>query len=138
MAEMAEVTEVAEVGTDSVRSRDGNGRRRRIISAALVISGIAVASAIPASSSISATSATSATSSLQAPSQWPQFRNTSTLSGVSASPLPATLRLQWTFDATDGRLLSLSMEQETEGRSIVPQGEIHIRQLTRVELTPLS
>lgn len=37
---------------------------------------------------------------LQAAStEWPQFRNTPTLTGVASSPLPATLRLQWTHDA---------------------------------------
>ncbi|MDA1305926.1 MAG: PQQ-binding-like beta-propeller repeat protein, partial [Acidobacteria bacterium] len=30
---------------------------------------------------------------------WPQFRNTPTLSGVTTATLPATLRLQWTFEA---------------------------------------
>src|SRR5688572_13386709 len=34
-----------------------------------------------------------------AASSWPQFRNTSTLNGVAPSPLPATLRLQWTYEA---------------------------------------
>ncbi len=46
--------------------------------------------------------------------------------------------LRWTFDATDGRLLSLSMTQQTEGNSVVPQGEIVIRQITTVELAPRS
>ena len=44
--------------------------------------------------------------------------------------------LHWVFDATDGRLLSLSMDQETKGVCELPQGETQIRQLTRVELTP--
>ncbi len=44
--------------------------------------------------------------------------------------------LSWTFDATEGRLLSMSMEQETEGICPLPQGESSIHQLTRVELTP--
>ena len=35
-----------------------------------------------------------------APTTWSQFRNTPALSGVAASSLPASLRLQWTFDAT--------------------------------------
>ncbi len=42
--------------------------------------------------------------------------------------------LHWTFDATAGRLLSLSMEQETEGTTTVPQGHLPIHQVTRVEL----
>jgi len=46
--------------------------------------------------------------------------------------------MRWTFDATDGRLLALSMEQETEGDSEVPQGKIPLYQLTRVELAPAS
>jgi hypothetical protein len=47
-------------------------------------------------------------------------------------------RLVWTFDATAGRLLSLSMDQETDGVCELPQGETQIRQLTRIELTPVS
>ena len=46
--------------------------------------------------------------------------------------------MRWTFDATDGQLLSLSMQQETEGVCELPQGEIQIRQLTRIELVPLG
>ena len=45
--------------------------------------------------------------------------------------------MRWTFDATDGRMLSLSMKQETEGVCELPQGETQIRQLTRIELVPL-
>lgn len=44
-------------------------------------------------------SASSASSPFQGASSWPQFRNTPTLTGVAASALPATLRLQWTYDA---------------------------------------
>ena len=44
--------------------------------------------------------------------------------------------LSWTFDADDGRLLSLSMEQESSGSCPLPQGETDIRQQTRVELVP--
>jgi outer membrane protein assembly factor BamB len=33
------------------------------------------------------------------PANWSQFRNTPTLTGVAASPLPPTLRLQWTYEA---------------------------------------
>ena len=32
-------------------------------------------------------------------SSWPQFRNTPTLTGVSPSTLPATLKVLWTYDA---------------------------------------
>ena len=35
----------------------------------------------------------------RAAADWPQFRNTPTLTGVASSPLPATLRLLWTYDA---------------------------------------
>jgi hypothetical protein len=42
--------------------------------------------------------------------------------------------LRWTFDATQGRLLSLTMEQETEGTTTVPQGHLPIHQVTRIEL----
>ncbi len=44
----------------------------------------------------------------------------------------------WRFDATDGRLLSVSMEQETSGINTLPQGEVDIRQLTIVELTSVD
>jgi hypothetical protein len=39
----------------------------------------------------------------------------------------------WRFDATAGRLLSLSMEQNTSGINAMPQGEIDVRQSTKVE-----
>jgi hypothetical protein len=39
----------------------------------------------------------------------------------------------WRFDASDGRLLSVSMEQETSGVNSLPQGEVEVRQLTKVE-----
>ncbi len=42
---------------------------------------------------------------------------------------------QWRFDATDGRLLSLSLEQESNGFSALPQGNVQIRQLTTIELS---
>ncbi|HQX80920.1 MAG TPA: PQQ-binding-like beta-propeller repeat protein, partial [Vicinamibacterales bacterium] len=35
----------------------------------------------------------------QTVTSWPQFRNSPTLTGVAASPLPAALRLQWTYEA---------------------------------------
>jgi hypothetical protein len=46
--------------------------------------------------------------------------------------------LLWTFDATEGRLLSMSLEQEADGVSDLPQGEFSIHQLTQVELAPAS
>src|SRR5688572_7607396 len=33
---------------------------------------------------------------------WPQFRGTAGLTGVAASPLPASLRVQWTYEAGGG------------------------------------
>jgi len=45
--------------------------------------------------------------------------------------------MRWSFDATGGRLLSLSMEQETSGVCEMPRGETRVRQVTRVELAPL-
>jgi hypothetical protein len=39
----------------------------------------------------------------------------------------------WRFDTSDGRLLSVSMEQETSGINTLPQGEVGVRQLTKVE-----
>jgi hypothetical protein len=41
----------------------------------------------------------------------------------------------WRFDATEGRLLSLSVEQTTSGLNSLPQGEVKIRQRTEAELT---
>jgi hypothetical protein len=46
--------------------------------------------------------------------------------------------LTWRFDATEGRLLTLSMEQKSDLLTIVPQGEIHVRQTTLVEIAPGS
>jgi len=46
--------------------------------------------------------------------------------------------LRWTFDATDGQLLSLSMEQETKGTCELPQGAVPVEQVTRIELAPPS
>lgn len=39
----------------------------------------------------------------------------------------------WRFDATEGRLLSVSMEQETTGINTLPQGDIDVRQKTKVQ-----
>ena len=41
----------------------------------------------------------------------------------------------WRFDATQGRLLSVSMEQRTSGVNTLPQGNIEIRQRTNVEFS---
>ncbi len=43
----------------------------------------------------------------------------------------------WRFDATDGRLLSISMEQETSGSNTLPQGNLEVLQLTKVEYSSL-
>jgi hypothetical protein len=40
---------------------------------------------------------------------------------------------QWRFDATEGRLLSVSMEQETTGINTLPQGDIDVRQITKAQ-----
>ena len=49
-----------------------------------------------------------------------------------------TRTLHWTFDAADGRLLTLSMSQESTGLTSLPQGEQPIRQSTRLDLAPLT
>ena len=40
---------------------------------------------------------------------------------------------QWRFDATEGRVVSILMEQETTGINTLPQGNIDVRQTTKVE-----
>lgn len=42
---------------------------------------------------------------------------------------------KWRFDATDGRLLSLDMEQTTSGINTLPQGEVEVGQHTEIEFT---
>ncbi len=43
--------------------------------------------------------------------------------------------VDWTFDASNGQLLSLSIEQEASGgASQLPQGAVPVRQITRYEL----
>jgi hypothetical protein len=42
--------------------------------------------------------------------------------------------IDWSFDADSGQLLSLSLEQEGTGANQLPQGEITVRQVTRIEL----
>jgi len=44
----------------------------------------------------------------------------------------------WRFDATDGKLLSISMEQSTSGQNTLPQGTIEVEQLTVVEFSLLQ
>ena len=44
--------------------------------------------------------------------------------------------LRWTFDATGGRVLSMSMEQETDVLTTMPQGEMTVHQRTELELAP--
>ena len=39
----------------------------------------------------------------------------------------------WRFDATKGQVLSISMEQETSGVNTMPQGNMDVRQITKVE-----
>jgi hypothetical protein len=46
--------------------------------------------------------------------------------------------LRWTFDATAGRVVSILMEQETDGQTNLPQGDLPVRQKTRVELVPAA
>jgi len=41
----------------------------------------------------------------------------------------------WRFDATEGRLLSVSMVQETSGLNTLPQGTFDVRQQTKVEFS---
>jgi hypothetical protein len=43
-------------------------------------------------------------------------------------------RIEWSFSADTGKLLSLSMEQEGQGMNELPQGQVEVRQVTRVEL----
>jgi hypothetical protein len=44
----------------------------------------------------------------------------------------------WRFDATDGKLLSISMRQSTSGQNTLPQGTIEVKQLTVVEFSVLQ
>jgi len=43
----------------------------------------------------------------------------------------------WRFDATDGKLLSVSMEQQTSGLNTLPQGTMEVEQVTKVEYSTL-
>jgi len=42
---------------------------------------------------------------------------------------------EWTFDASSGRLLSLTIEQKTEGVSPMARGDVQVSQSTRIELS---
>lgn len=46
-----------------------------------------------------------------------------------------TRNTQWQFDVTDGRLILLSGEQESNGFSDLPQGNVQIRQLSTISLS---
>jgi hypothetical protein len=43
-------------------------------------------------------------------------------------------RIEWTFNVTAGQMLSLSLQQEGTGTNQLPQGQVQVRQVTRVEL----
>ena len=47
---------------------------------------------------------------LGADDNWPQFRGNPSLTGVSTSPVPKTLKLLWTFDAGDSIESSAAIE----------------------------
>lgn len=44
----------------------------------------------------------------------------------------------WRFDATEGRLLSVSMVQETSGLNTLPQGTFDVHQQTKVEFSTMK
>ena len=44
----------------------------------------------------------------------------------------------WTFDVTSGRLVSLSMTQESNGISPIQQRDIQVNQITTIELGPVA
>jgi outer membrane protein assembly factor BamB len=50
---------------------------------------------------IGSQSAAAHTQAAQAPAEWPQFRGTPTLTGVTSASMPATLKVKWTFEAGD-------------------------------------
>ena len=57
-----------------------------------------------AASALLAVTAAAVPASAQAPlagTDWPQFRGTPTLTGVTSATLPATLKVKWTFEAGD-------------------------------------
>jgi hypothetical protein len=44
-------------------------------------------------------------------------------------------KTQWQFDATEGRLVSLAGQQESNGFSALPQGNVQIRQFSTISLS---
>ena len=55
---------------------------------------------------------------------------------LEGGPFSLSRELEWQFDATNGRLVSLSMTEQAEAVSKLPQGNIPVRQVTRVQLSP--
>jgi hypothetical protein len=45
-----------------------------------------------------------------------------------------TRRMDWSFNIDTGQLLSLSLRQEGNGMNQLPQGQMEVRQVTRIEL----
>ncbi len=45
-----------------------------------------------------------------------------------------TRRIDWSFNISTGQLLSLSLQQEGNGTNQLPQGQMEVRQVTRIEL----
>ena len=43
--------------------------------------------------------------------------------------------IEWSFNTNTGQLVSLSMEQESQGLNKLPQGQVDVRQVTRVKLS---
>jgi len=46
-----------------------------------------------------------------------------------------TQKAHWVFDATHGRLISMSMEQQAHGTSSLPQGMVPVEQVTKIEFS---
>jgi outer membrane protein assembly factor BamB len=55
-----------------------------------------------------------------APDAWPQFRGNPQLTGVAASPLPATLKLLWTYEAGDS----------IESSAAIADGAVYVGSMT--------
>ena len=43
-------------------------------------------------------------------------------------------RIDWSFNIDTGQLLSLSLQQEGNGTNQLPQGQMSVRQVTRIEI----
>jgi hypothetical protein len=43
-------------------------------------------------------------------------------------------RIDWSFNIDTGQLLSLSLQQEGNGTNQLPQGQVNVRQVTRIEI----